>query len=63
MVNRSEKTYNSVMVIQRSDYKWGVTDLEGNIIVPFGKYDWIDGFELRLVAHRAIKLAMTTNGV
>ena len=45
MVNRSEKTYNSVMVIQRSDYKWGVTDLEGNIIVPFGKYDWIDGFD------------------
>lgn len=33
------------MVIQRSDYKWGVTDLEGNIIVPFGKYDWIDGFD------------------
>ena len=45
MVNRSEKTYNSVMVVQRSDYKWGVTDLEGNIIVPFGKYDWIDGFD------------------
>ena len=45
MVNRSEKTYNNVMVIQRSDYKWGVTDLEGNIIVPFGKYDWIDGFD------------------
>ena len=44
MVNRSEKTHNSVMVIQRSDYKWGVTDLDGNIIVPFGKYDWIDGF-------------------
>ena len=45
MVNRSEKTYNKVMVIQRSDYKWGVTDLDGNIIVPFGKYDWIDGFD------------------
>ena len=45
MVNRSEKTYNSVMVVQRSDYKWGVTDLEGNIIVPVGKDDWIDGFD------------------
>lgn len=45
MVNRSEKTYNKVMVIQHSDYKWGVTDLDGNIIVPFGKYDWIDGFD------------------
>ena len=70
MVNRSEKTYNSVMVIQRSDYKWGVTDLEGNIIVPFGKYGAFESYisemlllELRLVAHRAIKLAMTTNGV
>jgi hypothetical protein len=45
MVNRIEKIYNSVMVIQRSDYKWGIIDLDGNIIVPFGKYDWIDGFD------------------
>ena len=45
MVNRSEKTYNNVMVIQRSDYKWGVTDLDGNIIVHSGKYDSIDGFD------------------
>ncbi len=44
MENRSENTYGNVTVIQRSDYKWGVVDLEGNEIVPFGKYDWIDGF-------------------
>ncbi len=45
MSNRKENIYGKVKVIQNSDRQWGVTDLEGNIIVPFGKYGWIDGFE------------------
>lgn len=31
--------------VQRSDYKYGVLDIYGNEIVPFGKYNWIDGFD------------------
>jgi hypothetical protein len=45
MENRSEKTYGEVTVIQRSDYKWGVVNAAGVEVVPFGKYDWIDGFD------------------
>lgn len=45
MVNRSEKTYGNVTVIQRSDYKWGDVNAAGQEVVPFGKYDWIDGFD------------------
>jgi hypothetical protein len=45
MVNIHENTYGSVTVIEHSDYKWGVVNAEGNEIVPFGKYNWIDAFE------------------
>lgn len=45
MENRSETNYGNVIVVQRSDFKWGVIDLEGKEIVPFGKYNWIDGFD------------------
>jgi hypothetical protein len=41
----SEKQYGNVKVVKNSDWKWAVTDLEGNEIVPFGKYDWIYGFD------------------
>ena len=44
MTNKNENVYGNVKVIQRTDYSWGVTDLNNNVIVPFGKYDWIDGF-------------------
>lgn len=27
------------------DYKWGVLNVEREIVVPFGKYTWIDGFD------------------
>lgn len=45
MVYNFEKTFGNVRVVRREDYKWGVIDLEGNEIVPFGKYGWIDGFD------------------
>lgn len=45
MKNLKVNKYDNVIVIERSDYKWGILDLNGNIIVPYGKYDWIDGFE------------------
>ena len=45
MANTSEQIYGNVKVVRNGSYKWGVTDLDGNVIVPFGKYAWIDGFE------------------
>lgn len=41
----SEKTYGDVKVVKNGSYQYGVTNLDGKIIVPFGKYAWIDGFE------------------
>lgn len=46
----SEKTFGNVKVVLREGETagksyWGVVDLKGNEIVPFGKYAWIDGFE------------------
>lgn len=35
----------NVLVQERSDYTWGVVDKNGNEIVPFGKYNWIDRFD------------------
>lgn len=45
MENIRENAYGDVRVVERSDYKWGVIDSKGNIVVPFGKYNWIDGFD------------------
>lgn len=52
MEYKNYKTYGKVIVAQRADYKWGVLDLEGNEIVPFGKYGWIDGFDQGLARVR-----------
>ena len=49
---KSYKKYGNVIVVQRSDYLWGVLDHEGNEIVPFGKYGWIDGFDQGLARVR-----------
>ncbi|MCH3924313.1 MAG: WG repeat-containing protein [Bacteroidales bacterium] len=52
MTNRKEYTYGSIIVIQRQDYKWGIINKEGIEIVPFGKYNWIDGFDQGLARVR-----------
>ena len=44
MGNRVEHICGQVKVIQHDDYKWGVEDLQGNVIVKYGKYNWIDKF-------------------
>ena len=61
--NRSEKTYGNVIVIQNSRYQWGVEDLEGNIIVPYGKYEWIDGFDQGLARVRTVGQITYTKNV
>lgn len=45
MRNIVENNYGEITVVEHSDYKWGAIDSKGNEIVPFGKYDWIEGFE------------------
>lgn len=49
---KSYKKYGNVIVVQRSDYLWGVLNHDGNEIVPFGKYGWIDGFDQGLARVR-----------
>ncbi len=34
----------TLLTIQRKDYKYGVINLDGEEIIPFGKYGFIDGF-------------------
>lgn len=36
---------SSLYTVQNEQWKWGVVDEDENIIVPFGKYAWIDGFQ------------------
>ncbi len=60
MTNRSEKTYGNLVVIQRGDYKWGVLDTDGHEVVPFGKYNWIDGFDSGLCR---VKIGTSQNKV
>ena len=37
--------YGQVNVVLNDNNQYGVTDNDGNIIVPFGKYGWISGFD------------------
>lgn len=40
-----ETKYDNVIVFETSDYNWGVKGIDGQEIVPVGKYQWIDGFD------------------
>lgn len=42
-----ETIYGKVKVVVKNG-EYGVTDLDDNVIVPFGKYDWIEGFDFGL---------------
>ena len=50
-----ETNYGVVTVVENSKYQWAVLDNEGNFIVPFGKYGWIDGFDSGLARVRTNK--------
>ena len=34
-----------LFTVQRKNYDYGVLDINGNEVVPFGRYRWIDGFD------------------
>lgn len=52
---KSATQYGNVIVVQNNDYKWGLIKTDGSIVVPFGKYGWIDGFESGLACVRTCK--------
>lgn len=35
----------NLATVQNKELKYGIIDLNGNVIVPFGRYDYIDGFD------------------
>lgn len=41
----SKNNYGRVNVVKNASNQFGVVDSEGHIIIPFGKYGWIDGFD------------------
>lgn len=41
----SKKAFGKISVVQLENHQYGVIDASNNIIVPFGKYAFIDGFE------------------
>ena len=49
-----------VYTLQNKEYQYGVIDLDGTEIVPFGKYNWIDGFDKGLAR---VKIGTATNGL
>ena len=49
-----------VYTLQNKKYQYGVIDLDGTEIVPFGKYNWIDGFDKGL---SRVKIGTVTNGL
>lgn len=44
--------YGNVNVVENKKHQWAVIDNEGNVIVPFDKYGWIDGFDSGLARVR-----------
>ena len=49
---RVENIYGNVKVVRGDNNEWAVVDLQDKIIVPFGKYAWIDGFDQGLARVR-----------
>ncbi len=52
---RKANNYGKVNVVENDKYQYGVTDNDGNVIVPFGKYGWISGFEHGLARVKSIQ--------
>ena len=46
--------YGKVNVVENNLFQYGVTDNNGNVIVPFGKYAWISGFDHGLARVKSI---------
>lgn len=43
---REVSPINSALItVQDKEGRWGAIDKDGNVIIAFGKYEWIDGFQ------------------
>ena len=49
-----------LFTVQNKRYEYGVITADGEEIVPFGKYQWIEGFDKGLAR---VKLGKVTNGI
>ena len=61
-----EMNYGSVTVVENRSYQWAVIDNQGNYVVPFGKYGWIDGFDsgiARVRTNKQLGRATFTTGI
>ena len=45
--------------VQNNNFEYAVLNIDGTIVVPFGKYSWIDGFDNGLAR---VKIGKVTNG-
>lgn len=45
MENHYEKRTGNIIVCENTHGEWCVKDINDNVIVPFGKYTWIDNFD------------------
>lgn len=57
------KNYGNVSVVEDFSNKWAVIDHNGDFIVPFGKYGWIDDFDSGLARVRTPKDPGIANNV
>ena len=48
----SRRDFGRVSVVQNRDFQFAVINSDGEVIVPFGKYAWIDGFDSGLARVR-----------
>lgn len=56
------KVSGNIAVVRDSEYRYGVVSIEGSIVVPFGMYGWIDGFDSGLARVRTHgKIGYTRN--
>ena len=46
--------------VQNTESQYGVLRIDGSVVVPFGKYNWIDGFDKGLAR---VKTGGVTNGI
>lgn len=58
-----EPINSDLYAVQDKEYKWGVVDEDENVIVPFGKYAWIDGFQNGLAKVISHKDTSSTNHI
>lgn len=49
---RSKRIYYDTLYTVNNGYKWAILDKHGDIIVDFGVYDWIDGYDSGLARVR-----------